>query len=214
MKKFVLPMKSNKVAWNPMEPFNFALANEDHNVYSFDMRKLEKALMIHKDHVSAVMDVAFSPTGREFATGSYDRTLRIFKVTDGRSREVYHTKRMQRIFCVNYSADARFVLSGSDDTNVRIWKAEASKSLGVVPGRQERKERLNDTLKKRFTHMPEIKRIQRDKKLPKAIKKANNKRHIQSQSERRKQDNRKNHSRAEDVAMEPERKRAVLKEYD
>ena len=37
------------------------------------MRKMDKAKMIHKDHVGAVMDVAYSPTGRELVTGSYDR---------------------------------------------------------------------------------------------------------------------------------------------
>lgn len=41
-------MNSNKVAWNPREPFNFVLANEDYNLYSFDMRNLDKALLIHK----------------------------------------------------------------------------------------------------------------------------------------------------------------------
>lgn len=65
--------------------------------------------MIHKDHVSAVMDVSFSPTGQEFATASYDRTVRVFPHRSGRSREVYYTKRMQRVFCVNFSADARQV---------------------------------------------------------------------------------------------------------
>lgn len=64
--------------------------------------------MIHKDHVSAVMDVSFSPTGQEFASGSYDRTVRVFPHRSGRSREIYHTKRMQRVFCVNFSADARY----------------------------------------------------------------------------------------------------------
>lgn len=29
-------------------------ANEDHNLYTFDMRKLQRALKVHKDHVSAV----------------------------------------------------------------------------------------------------------------------------------------------------------------
>lgn len=42
------------VAWNPMEAFNFTCANEDHNLYTFDMRKLDAALAVHKDHVSAV----------------------------------------------------------------------------------------------------------------------------------------------------------------
>lgn len=63
MRKFMLAMKTNKLVWNPMEPMNFVIANEDHNLYTFDMRNLSKALLIHKDHVGAVMDVAFSPTG-------------------------------------------------------------------------------------------------------------------------------------------------------
>lgn len=32
------------------------------------------------DHVSAVIDVDFSPTGKEIVTGSYDKTIRIFEV--------------------------------------------------------------------------------------------------------------------------------------
>ena len=96
MRKIVLAMRSNAVAWNPMEPFNFTVANEDHQLYTFDMRYLDKAAHIHRDHVSAVMDVSYSPTGREFVTGSYDRTIRIFPTRSTQSREVYHTKRMQR----------------------------------------------------------------------------------------------------------------------
>lgn len=69
------------------------------------------------------MDVDYSPTGREFVTGSYDRTVkfspslisdiqyclylkkivnltnlqvRIFNHNGDHSREIYHTKRMQR----------------------------------------------------------------------------------------------------------------------
>ena len=61
-----------------MEAFHFTVANEDHNCYTFDMRRLDSALTIHKDHVSAVMDVCYAPTGREFVSASYDRTIRIF----------------------------------------------------------------------------------------------------------------------------------------
>lgn len=214
MRKFILPMNSNKVAWNPREPFNFVLANEDYNLYTFDMRNLEKALMVHKDHVSAVMDVAFSPTGREFVSGSYDRTLRIFPASSGRSRDVYHTKRMQRIFSVGFSADAQYVLSGSDDTNVRIWKAEASRKIGLSTGREERKELLNQAMMKRFKHMPEVQRITHDHKVPKAIKKAKSIMHIQRSSEIRKTENRKRHSKEGDIDLQPERKRAVIREFE
>lgn len=79
-----------------MEAFNFAAASEDHNVYIYDMRKMTRALNVLKDHVSAVMDVDFSPTGEELVTGSYDRSIRIFKTREGHARDIYHTKRMQR----------------------------------------------------------------------------------------------------------------------
>jgi len=69
-----------------MEAFHFTLANEDHNCYTFDMRKLDTAVMVHHDHVSAVMDVCYSPTGREFVSASYDRTLRIFPTDKSTSR--------------------------------------------------------------------------------------------------------------------------------
>jgi DDB1- and CUL4-associated factor 13 len=36
--------------------------------------------------------------------------------------QVYHTKRMQRVFAVRFSGDASYVFSGSDDMNVRMWK--------------------------------------------------------------------------------------------
>jgi WD repeat and SOF domain-containing protein 1 len=121
---------------------------------------------------------------------------------------------MQRVSAVRFSADASYVISASDDTNIRIWKANASKALGVVAGRQERSDRVTDTIKKRFSHMPEVKRISRDKPIPKSIKKAGKLRHVQMESEHRKQDNRKRHAKEgqDDVSIQPERKRAIIKE--
>ena len=94
--KSIMAMSTNAIAWNPMEALNFTTANEDHNCYTFDMRHLRNALSVAKGHVSAVLDIDYSPTGQEFVTGSYDKTVRIFKSRDGGSREVYHTQRMQR----------------------------------------------------------------------------------------------------------------------
>ena len=92
----VLRMSCNAIAWNPMEAINFAVANEDHNIYLFDMRKLNRALNVLRDHVHAVMDVEFSPTGEELVSASYDRSIRLWHRSQGHSRDVYHTKRMQR----------------------------------------------------------------------------------------------------------------------
>ena len=44
------------------------------------MRNLTLPLSMHKDHVSAVIDVDYSPTGKEFVSAGYDKTIRIYEV--------------------------------------------------------------------------------------------------------------------------------------
>jgi DDB1- and CUL4-associated factor 13 len=90
--KTTLNFTSNAISWNPMAAFNFAVANEDHNVYIFDCRKMDRALNVLKDHVAAVMDVEFSPNGEELVTASYDRTIRLWNQDRGHSRDIYHSK--------------------------------------------------------------------------------------------------------------------------
>jgi len=209
IRKTVLRMRTNAICWNPMEAFNFTVANEDHNLYTFDMRKLDNALCVHMDHVSAVMDVDYSPTGREFVTGSYDRTIRIFNNTAGHSREVYHTRRMQRVMNVKFTQDAKFVLSASDDMNVRIWKAKASESLKTLLPRERKKLEYQQKLKQRHAHMPEVKRILRHKHVPKFIMKAKRLKDVMKKSDQRKEDNRRRHKQGGPNV--PERKKSIIR---
>ena len=38
MRKVIMDLRTNAISWNPMEAFVFLAANEDYNVYSFDVR--------------------------------------------------------------------------------------------------------------------------------------------------------------------------------
>lgn len=64
VQKITLPNKSMCMSFNPIEPINFTVGNDDSNCYSFDMRKMDKAKVIHKDHIGAVIDIDYAPTGR------------------------------------------------------------------------------------------------------------------------------------------------------
>ncbi|XP_024024327.1 DDB1- and CUL4-associated factor 13 [Morus notabilis] len=209
--KLIMRTRTNSIAWNPMEPINFTAANEDCNCYSYDARKLDEAKCVHKDHVSAVMDIDYSPTGREFVTGSYDRTVRIFPYNGGHSREIYHTKRMQRVFCIKFSCDATYVISGSDDANLRLWKAKASEQLGVLLPREQKRHNYHEALKNRYKHLPEVKRIVRHRHLPKPIFKAAALRRTVMEAVRRKEERRKAHSAPGSVTTKPLRKRRIIK---
>mmetsp|Transcript_10023 Transcript_10023/g.14699 ORF Transcript_10023/g.14699 Transcript_10023/m.14699 type:complete len:449 (-) Transcript_10023:296-1642(-) len=214
LKKTMLSMRSNCLRWNPMEPNVFVVGNEDYNAYSFDMRRLDQPAMIHKGHVGAIMDVAWSPTGREFVTASYDKTIRIFGQRSGTARDVYHLKRMQRIWCVNYTQDNDYILSGSDDSNIRIWKAQASKSIGQSTTREETAVRYRQTLIKKYSNMPEIQRIHKSRKVPKLIKKQTALAQIQKEKVKRKESNVVKHSKPGSVQFKSERKSVVVKQVD
>ena len=89
-------MRSNALSWSPTFPTTVLLASEDHNLYTFDVRHLSAPTQIYKAHVAAVMSCDWSPTGLEFISGGWDRTVRIWTEGKGTRPEVYHTKRMQR----------------------------------------------------------------------------------------------------------------------
>jgi len=207
LKKLIMDLRANALSWNPMEAFNFSTANEDHNCYTWDMRKLDKALNIHEGHMGAVMDIDYSPTGREFVCGSYDRTIRIFGILEGHSRVVYHTKRMQKVFAVKFSSDSKFVISGSDDTNVRLWKSDPSEQLQVLLPREKRKVNYQNKLISRYSNFPEIRRINRHQHVPKFILNASRQKQIIKQSIKRKEQNLRKHSSAGKVPYVPERKK-------
>ena len=190
LKKTILGMRSNDLQWNPMEPMVFVVGNEDMNAYTFDMRNLQRPTRIYKGHTSAIMSVSWSPTGREFATGSYDRTIRIFPINSGTSRDVYHTKRMQRIFTVQYSLDTKFIVSGSDDSNLRIWKSKSNEQLGQLTSREEASQQYRNTIIQRYQHVPQIRTIVKSRKIPKVIQNQTRQFQIQKESQQRKQSNR------------------------
>jgi WD repeat and SOF domain-containing protein 1 len=208
-----------------MEPYVFAVGNEDHQCYTFDMRKMHRPTGIYRGHVGAVMSLSWSPTGTEFATGSYDKTIRIFSVrkgggsgggptSSGSSRDVYHTKRMQRVFCVGYTSDHKYLLSGSDDTNVRLWKARASEKVGQLSAREETSLRYRDALVAKYAHLPEVKRIHGGRRVPKLIKKETQAAVVQKEKRRRVEGNVVKHSRPGTTKFTDDKAKAIVRTVD
>lgn len=210
VKKTILNFASNSISWNPMEAFNFAVASEDHNIYIFDMRKMDRALNVLKDHVAAVMDVEFSPTGEELVSASYDRTVRLWSRMKGHSRDIYHTKRMQRVFSVKWTPDSKYILSGSDDGNIRLWRANASKREGIKSAKQRTALEYNEALSERYAHMPEIRRIKRHRHIPKVVKKAGEIKGEELKAIKRREENERKHTKKQHQRRKSEREKMVL----
>lgn len=209
--KVVMRMRGNALSWNPQEAVYVSVASEDHNVYTFDVRYLDRAVNVLSGHVSAVLDVDYHPTGHELVTAGYDRSLRLFGVKSGHSRDIYHTMRMQRLFAVRWSGDGKYVLSASDDGNVRIWKGHASESLGIKGHREREALDYSAHLLEKHRQMPEVRRIAHHRTLPREIKTKQRQAHEHRQSQKRKEENRRKHSAPGTVPKSNIRDEAVLK---
>ena len=130
------------------------------------------------------------------------------------SREVYHTKRMQRVFATRFSADGRYVFSGSDDMNLRVWKAVAAAPTGVLLPREKHKLAYDRALVARYRHLPDVGRVERSRPVPTPIKRAAALRRAQTDAEARKTRRRVAHSAPGSVEVKPERRKKVLREEE
>nr|XP_019008129.1 WD repeat and SOF domain-containing protein 1 [Kwoniella pini CBS 10737]OCF46910.1 WD repeat and SOF domain-containing protein 1 [Kwoniella pini CBS 10737] len=213
-RRIVMQFVSNAISWCPTLPTMMLLTSEDHNLYTFDIRNLNSPNQIYKGHVGGVMGCDWSPTGEEFVSGSYDRTVRLWNRETGKSRDVYHTKRMQRVFDVTYTPTADFVLSASDDGNVRIWKSNASKKLGPVSTKERQAIEHRQKLIERYSTEKGVKSIKDRRHVPQSIHNATKLKRDMIESRKVKEDRRRDHSRAGREKPKAERKSEFPNEHD
>lgn len=115
------------------------------------------------------------------------------------------------VFSAKFTPDSKYVLSGSDDGNVRLWRANASDRSGIKSARQRSKLEYDQALIKRYAHMPEIRRIKRQRHLPKPIKKAGEIKHEEIAAIKRREENvRKHTSKASLKPRQNEREKMIL----
>jgi len=110
--------------------------------------------------------------------------------------------------------DAKFVMTGSDDTNIRLWKSHASDPLGILLPRQKQSIEYAKSLKERYKYLPEIRRIDRHRQLPKPIFKAKRMKQVIKDSANRKLENRRKHSKPGAIVQKSEREKHVVQQME
>jgi WD40 repeat protein len=79
-------------------------------------------------HTDGVYSVAFSPDGKVLASGSRDKTIKLWEVATGKELPSFsgHTN---SVSSVAFSPDGKVLASGSEDKRIKLWEVATGKEL-------------------------------------------------------------------------------------
>jgi hypothetical protein len=84
-------------------------------------------------HSRSVWSVSFSPDGKTLASGSEDKTIKLWDVTTGKE---IHTLQghSSSVWSVSFSPDGKTLASGSDDKTIKLWDVTTGKEIHTLQG--------------------------------------------------------------------------------
>lgn len=82
-------------------------------------------------HTNVVYSVKFSPDGRLLASGSGDRSVRLWNVETGECCQVLNGH-LNEIWATDFSPDGQLIASSSEDEMIKLWQVKTGKCWKIL----------------------------------------------------------------------------------
>ncbi|MEH1825984.1 MAG: ribosome assembly protein 4, partial [Nostoc sp.] len=84
-------------------------------------------------HSSPVWGVVFSTDGKTLASGSGDKTIKLWDVSTGKALKTL-TGHSSTVNSIGFSPDGKTLASGSDDNTIKLWDVSKGKAIKTLTG--------------------------------------------------------------------------------
>jgi serine/threonine protein kinase len=112
---------------------HFAVASHDWKVTLWDARQPAAPLHVLEGHKNAVQALAYSPKRMQLASGSADKTVRLWNLQTLKLRRRYRGNR-DFVTATAFSPNGRMLAGGSLDGSIKVWSALSSRRLRSLSG--------------------------------------------------------------------------------
>ena len=119
------------------EPTRVVASSHDWSVALWDARTTNAPVHVFEGHDNAVQAVAFSSRGPYVASGSADRTIKLWSLA---SQSIVRTYRGHKDFvtALAFAGDGRVLASASLDGGIRVWSAASGRLIRSLSGHKQR----------------------------------------------------------------------------
>lgn len=107
--------------------------SDDFTMYLWEPAVSKKAILRMTGHQQLINVVAFSPDGRYIASGSFDKSIKLWSGSSGKFITTLRGH-VESVYQLSWSPDSRMLVSASKDSTLKVWDTKSQKLKFDLPG--------------------------------------------------------------------------------
>jgi len=115
------------------KPEMLVSGSDDFTLFLWQPSESKNNLARMTGHQALINQVQFSPDGRLIASGSFDKSIKIWSGLDGTFIAALRGH-VSSVYQIAWSADSRLLCSGSADSTLKVWDCKTKKLMFDLPG--------------------------------------------------------------------------------